>query len=173
MENTFMQKPNVEGAQDAFSSAYSGYHANTQLTRPQDAPQVELPEGKKDEPPHTTVNFRRCWTIDYIWHSTSGLVPTRVLEIPSEAVLRCEEGPPDWFNRLAMLDSYSKLGRLPSGFQGNHNGIPNSRFGSDHVPLMAEFAFVAPPANRGVGRGYQDDDEQLSHGWQDDEETKA
>ncbi|TMW66426.1 hypothetical protein Poli38472_004191 [Pythium oligandrum] len=150
MENSFMQKPNLEGVQDVFRSAYGRYKQNAQSSPYHDAESslelgLQHEEGKKDEPPHTTVNFRRCWTIDYVWYSQNTLVPTRILDIPSEAALRSEEGPADWFNRLAMLDSYSKSGRLPTGFQGNHNGIPNSQFGSDHVPIMAEFEFLRAP----------------------------
>ncbi|KAJ0402637.1 hypothetical protein P43SY_007502 [Pythium insidiosum] len=150
MESSFMQKPNLEGVQEPFRSAYALYRQNAEAVA--SAPEAEQQQqrrppsdaDRRDEPPHTTVNFRRCWTIDYIWYSQRSLVPTRVLDIPSEAVLRAEDGPAGWFNRLAMSDSYSKSGRLPSGFQGNHNGIPNSMFGSDHVPIMAEFEFLHP-----------------------------
>lgn len=143
-----MQNPNLEGVREAFRSSYGSYKINAQNSPFHDVEaSTELalhPEdGKKNEPPHTTVNFRRCWTIDYIWYSQSNLVPYKILDIPSEETLRQEEGPLNWFNRLAMSDSYSKSGRLPSGFQGNHNGIPNSRFGSDHIPLMTELEFLS------------------------------
>ncbi|DBA04628.1 TPA: hypothetical protein N0F65_012211 [Lagenidium giganteum] len=158
LHRSFMQEPNIEGVSERFRSAYAKYKYNRRqyrLANPtaNDDEEEEEEEGSEEqdsnsieaqhgEPPHTTVNFRRCWTIDYIWYSSSTIVPRQVLEIPSERILRSEEGPPDWFNRLAMSDSYSKLGRLPSGLHGNHNGIPNSQFGSDHVPIMAEFEFL-------------------------------
>lgn len=143
MESTFMQKPNLEGVTENFKSAYGMYKQNALSSGVHDEASLKIETGKKDEPPHTTVNYRRCWTIDYIWYSQSSLVPAKVLDIPDESVLRSEEGPADWLNRLALSDSYSKLGRLPSGLHGNHNGIPNSKFGSDHVPIMAEFEFLS------------------------------
>lgn len=144
-----MQKPDIEGVQEPFESAYALYKQNAATSSYHDVDastemSLRPQEGVKDEPPHTTVNFRRCWTIDYIWYSQHTLVPRRILDIPSEAILRSEEGPANWFNRLAMEDGYSRSGRLPTGLQGNHNGIPNSQFGSDHVPIMAEFEFVQP-----------------------------
>ncbi|RLN20330.1 hypothetical protein BBO99_00001508 [Phytophthora kernoviae] len=146
MENSFMQKPNLEGVSEVFRSAYGCYMQNalaSALEHSEDALQTfKVEEGKKAEPPHTTANFRRCWTIDYIWYSRHSLVPSRVLEIPSETELRAEEGPGNWFNRLAMSDNLNRAGRLPSGLNGNYNGIPNSIYGSDHVPIMAEFEFL-------------------------------
>ncbi|KAH7492067.1 hypothetical protein PRIC1_002459 [Phytophthora ramorum] len=146
MENSFMQKPNLEGVSEVFRSAYAFYKPNalaSALEHSEDTLRsLKVEEGKKAEPPHTTVNFRRCWTIDYVWYSKSSLVPSRVLEIPPEGELRAEDGPGNWFNRLALADSLNRSGRLPSGLHGNYNGIPNSVFGSDHVPIMAEFEFL-------------------------------
>jgi endonuclease/exonuclease/phosphatase family metal-dependent hydrolase len=34
------------------------------------------------EPTHTTVTSRRCWTIDYIWYNPASLRPTHLLEVP-------------------------------------------------------------------------------------------
>lgn len=138
-----MQKPNLEGVTENFKSAYGLYKQNALVSGFHDKESLHIEEGKKDEPPHTTVNYRRCWTIDYIWYSQSSLVPAKILDIPDESVLRSEEGPLNWLNRLALADSYNKSGRLPSGLHGNHNGIPNSKFGSDHVPIMAEFEFLS------------------------------
>lgn len=59
--------------------------------------------------------------------------------IPPEAELRSEEGPMDW---LAATMGESDSGRLPCGLNGNHNGIPNSRQGSDHVPIMASLQLI-------------------------------
>jgi endonuclease/exonuclease/phosphatase family metal-dependent hydrolase len=148
MESSFMQKPNLEGIHEAFRSAYASYLPNAASVPDHHIGKklvsTTLEVGNKGEPPHTTVNFRRCWTIDYIWYSRSCLVPTQVLDIPPESILRSEEGPPDWLNRIARSDSYSKAGRLPTGLHGNHNGIPNSKFGSDHLPIMAELEFLSP-----------------------------
>lgn len=137
-----MQAQNVEGVTEHFKSAYKLYKQNALASGFHDKESLKLEESKSFEPMHTTVNYRRCWTIDYIWYSQSSLVPSKILDIPDETVLRSEEGPPNWLNRLALSDSYNKSGRLPSGLNGNHNGIPNSRFGSDHVPIMAEFQFL-------------------------------
>lgn len=143
MENSFMQAQNVEGVTEHFQSAYKLYKQNALASGFHDPETLKIGESKSDEPLHTTVNYRRCWTIDYIWYSQSSLVPSKILDIPDESVLRSEEGPPNWLNRLALSDSYNKSGRLPSGLNGNHNGIPNSRLGSDHVPIMAEFQFLS------------------------------
>ncbi|CAI5745756.1 unnamed protein product [Peronospora destructor] len=154
MESSFMQKPNLEGVSEVFRSAYAFYKPNalaSALEHSEEALQsLKVEEGKKAEPPHTTVNFRRCWTIDYIWYSKSSLVPSRILAIPPETELRAEDGPGNWFNRLAMADNLDRSGRLPSGLHGNYNGIPNSVFGSDHVPIMAEFEFLCASKDRNV-----------------------
>ncbi|RHZ01718.1 hypothetical protein DYB37_004809 [Aphanomyces astaci] len=89
-----------------------------------------------NEPLHTTVNFRRCWAIDYIWYSSEHVRPLSLLEIPSEAELRSEDGPAGWQDK--------SLGNLPADTTTtNQNGIPNSVHGSDHVPLLATFAFTS------------------------------
>jgi len=113
----------------------------------------DIPYGGEYEPPHTTLNYKRAWTIDYIWHSnyilrkggsgrddTSGrLHPqlTNVLEIPSENDLRAEDGPEGWVQRE------KKNGEPLLDPQKNNNGIPNSVFGSDHIPLLAIFFLPA------------------------------
>jgi mRNA deadenylase 3'-5' endonuclease subunit Ccr4 len=38
--------------------------------------------GPQQEPTHTTVTSRRCWTIDYIWYNPASLRPTHLLEVP-------------------------------------------------------------------------------------------
>ena len=65
--------------------------------------------------------------------------------IPSEAELRSEEGPIDW---LAANMGESDSGRLPCDLNGNLNGIPNSKQGSDHIPIMASFEFLEDPKDR-------------------------
>lgn len=137
MHNYFLQRPNIEGLRDEFRSAYRWYCVN-ELARHSKISITKEETVGEFEPPHTTVNYRRCWAIDYIWYSSSNLVPSRILEIPSEAVLRAEGGPPGWFERLAHLDTFQKSGRE----QESQNGIPNSKCGSDHVPLLAELEFT-------------------------------
>ncbi|CEG36739.1 Glucose-repressible alcohol dehydrogenase transcriptional effector CCR4 and related proteins [Plasmopara halstedii] len=152
MENSFMQKPNLEGISEIFRSAYAFYKPNALASALKSSDEaIDVEEGKKSEPPHTTVNYRRCWTIDYIWYTKSSLVPSRVLAIPPESELRAEDGPGNWFNRLVMSDNVNRLGRLPSGLHGNYNGIPNSVYGSDHVPIMAEFEFLCATEEKLVG----------------------
>ena len=89
-----------------------------------------------NEPPHTTVNYKRCQTIDYIWHSPN-LEPTALLEIPSEEELRSECGPPGWEDAVNK-----EKGKYILKTSSNNNGIPNSRYGSDHVPIMARFVLL-------------------------------
>ncbi|OQS06614.1 hypothetical protein THRCLA_01343 [Thraustotheca clavata] len=106
----------------AMKSAYANYRA---LEATPDAPTEDI-----NEPLHTTVNYRRCWAIDYIWYTVDSLKPQAILEIPSEDELRAEDGPEGW-HEVAQLDPTVK----------NYNGIPNSKYGSDHVPIMASFIF--------------------------------
>lgn len=96
----------------------------------------DVANGGKNEPPHTTVNYKRCQTIDYIWHSNN-LLPIELLEIPSEDLLRAEDGPDGWLD--AVNES---LGDGLLNKSSNNNGIPNSKFGSDHIPIMARFVFL-------------------------------
>ncbi|ETW05713.1 hypothetical protein H310_03421 [Aphanomyces invadans] len=119
MENSFL-RPKC-----SMKSAYANYCIGDGS-----ASSAEQVESGGNEPPHTTVNFRRCWTIDYIWFSSEHLRPDSVLEIPSEEALRSEDGPEGW------------QASLPSNAATNQNGIPNSVHGSDHVPLLATFSFT-------------------------------
>lgn len=128
-----------------FRSAYDQYTRLMDKPSPDNHPYVVVDVNQQEEsfgqfePPHTTVNYRRCWTIDYIWYNEKYLRPIRIWKIPSESELRQEEGPPGWLTVMMAEDS---SGRLPAGRRGNHNGIPNSIQGSDHVPIMAEFQFL-------------------------------
>jgi mRNA deadenylase 3'-5' endonuclease subunit Ccr4 len=88
----------------------------------------KMNQGGKYEPPHTTVNYKRCQTIDYIWHSNN-LQPIELLKLPIENELRSENGPDGWQDKV----NASLLNKT------NNNGIPNSKYGSDHIPLMAQF----------------------------------
>ena len=110
----------------AFKSAYRNYNGTN----------AAINRLGVNEPPHTTVNYKRCQTIDYIWHSPN-LEPTALLEIPSEEELRSESGPPGWED--AVNKEKGKCILKPSS---NNNGIPNSRYGSDHIPIMARFVLL-------------------------------
>ncbi|KDO34289.1 hypothetical protein SPRG_19107 [Saprolegnia parasitica CBS 223.65] len=101
-------------------SAYASYRT---LPETPDAPDDDC-----NEPPHTTVNYRRCWAIDYIWYSEETIKAQAILPIPTEAELREEDGPDGW-HAIAQVDPTLR----------NYNGIPNSKHGSDHVPIMAQF----------------------------------
>eukprot|EP00128_Syssomonas_multiformis_P001305 Colp12_sorted_trinity150504_noHs@25422 len=93
------------------------------------------------EPPHTTVTHRRRWTIDYIWYSTTELTPLHVLEIPSEDYLRVEDGPEGWIENYNQEVSQQRKARGVLASGKRHTGIPNSKHGSDHLPIAAVFAF--------------------------------
>ncbi|KNC56074.1 uncharacterized protein AMSG_02086 [Thecamonas trahens ATCC 50062] len=103
--------------------------------------------GGAGEPPFTTYNYKRSWTIDYIFHtpaSTSqanGLELDGLLSLPNiEAVTR-DDGPPGWRDALSSPATLAKYPRLSELAHTPRllNGIPNSLFGSDHVPLVAVF----------------------------------
>ena len=104
-------------------SAYSDYR------RPPGQVDSEL-EGAY-EPPVTSVTYRRAHTIDYIWYS-AGLQTTFLHPLPSEEALRSEDGPPHWKEKV--VDT-----QIQWEDSCNYNGLPNSQWGSDHIPLMASF----------------------------------
>ncbi|KAF0699356.1 Aste57867_10072 [Aphanomyces stellatus] len=122
MENNFLSHAAT------MKSAYASYRLADGT-----ASTSELDAHVSNEPPHTTVNYRRCWTIDYIWYSQEHMTPTSILEIPSEEDLRAEDGPPGWKTGVTDIPQAELC--------LNHNGIPNSQHGSDHVPILATFAF--------------------------------
>jgi len=116
-------------------SAYDIYgHLN-----PKEADKI-LPKegqfGEAFEAPYSTVNYRRSWTIDYCWYSQS-LTLTHLLEIPPERELRLEPGPDDWIQK--ENDQRKNSGKPLLDETQNLNGIPNSKHGSDHIPLLAVF----------------------------------
>jgi CCR4-NOT transcription complex subunit 6 len=94
--------------------------------------------GPEFEPDHTTVTYKRSWTIDYIWYSHSTLRLTHLLEIPPKEALQMEDGSAGWIDRFnEKLEPQEQLDK-----QKNYNGIPNSVFGSDHLPIMAVFELI-------------------------------
>ena len=136
MARSFLQHKDLQPLeQEPFRSAYAAYQQNAK------AHGMETePSRHQNEPPHTTVNYRRCWTIDYVWYTPQWLVPRQVLVIPSERVLRAEDGPLEWRERVAKEAETDVNGN--GSAQRNRNGIPNSKFGSDHVPLLAHIEFL-------------------------------
>jgi len=93
--------------------------------------------GAEYELPYSSINFKRQHTIDYIWYSEDLFELNSLLDIPSEVELKQDEGPPNWVNLENEKRTQSQQTLLD--LQQNHNGIPNSRFGSDHIPLLAVF----------------------------------
>eukprot|EP01135_Chromosphaera_perkinsii_P006851 Nk52_evm6s621 gene=Nk52_evmTU6s621 len=93
--------------------------------------------GKEFEPPFTTCNFKRCWTIDYIFYSSKYLSVSGILEIPQEEHVRRYAGPPGWTKLVNA--SRSRKGQKALDLTKNNNGIPNGEFGSDHLPILATF----------------------------------
>ena len=115
-------------------SAYSRFGAAP--TSEKDAPSTQ-----EFEPGCTTCNYKRCWTIDYIWYDQTSFRPVSLLDIDSEEILRSEPGPDGWYdklNRALVANGKSALSVPPE----KRHGIPNSLHGSDHVPLGAEFEIV-------------------------------
>lgn len=53
-------------------------------------------------------------------------------QLITEEDARSEEGPEGW------KDVAAKQGIAT---EGNCNGLPNSKWGSDHIPIMATFKF--------------------------------
>jgi mRNA deadenylase 3'-5' endonuclease subunit Ccr4 len=75
-----------------------------------------------------------------------------------EEALRAEEGPEGWVERENehRLSEARKKGKNEADVEllrttNNYNGLPNSVFGSDHLPLMAVFECVtaADPTSQG------------------------
>eukprot|EP01130_Rhizamoeba_saxonica_P001578 TRINITY_DN1142_c0_g1_i5.p1 TRINITY_DN1142_c0_g1~~TRINITY_DN1142_c0_g1_i5.p1 ORF type:complete len:253 (-),score=61.58 TRINITY_DN1142_c0_g1_i5:24-782(-) len=81
--------------------------------------------GPEYEPGHTTVTSRRCWTIDYIWYDSNTTTVKSLLKIPEEEELRNENI--NWYEGKDIQEDLQKT------------GIPNSVWGSDHVPIVAIF----------------------------------
>jgi mRNA deadenylase 3'-5' endonuclease subunit Ccr4 len=90
--------------------------------------------GKNFEPDFTTVNYKRCQTIDYIWYSSNTFEVFELLKIPDESECRSEDGPEGWTTKVN-----SKQYKL--NLNENNNGIPNSNFGSDHILIQAKLKF--------------------------------
>lgn len=79
------------------------------------------------EPTFTNYTHNFVGVLDYIWYGVDSIVPTAVMEIPSEQFL---------FGKNA--------GHAAA------DGIPNEKWSSDHIALLAEFQVVK---RHGVGHG--------------------
>ena len=90
--------------------------------------------GYKFEPLFTTLNFKRCETIDYIWYSEKEFKVIELLKIPNKEELTNENGPTNW------IKSIDKEKFDLNEFE-NNNGIPNSKYSSDHVIIQSIFHF--------------------------------
>ncbi len=145
MQNSFLKECNIK-----FRSAYDTY--GLLQKEKQHSPESDEENSSdtskgfiNNEPQHTTVTSRRKETIDYIWYSEDLLRPTHLLEIPAEDVLRKEEGPEGWLareyeRRVQQAEKEGKeKGEVEPQLSTNLNGIPNSVFGSDHLPIAAIF----------------------------------
>jgi len=83
-------------------------------------PEVAEPHARRleedtHEPLFTNFGENFTGTLDYIFYTANSLVPTELLELPEKEDVTV-----------------------------NGHGMPNSRWPSDHISLMAEFAFKAP-----------------------------
>lgn len=85
------------------------------------------------EPNFTSVTYKRAYTIDYIFYSAELLTLSSVSKISDEEELRQEDGPSGWQDKLEGFNFVSG---------NNYNGIPNSKWGSDHVPICASFQII-------------------------------
>lgn len=97
--------------------------------------------GAQYEAPHTTYNYKKGGsTIDYIWYSDH-LKLVGLLELPSVEELQSESGPIGWVDRVN--EAYLREGKQPKILDPsrNNNGIPNSKFSSDHIPILASFRY--------------------------------
>lgn len=72
-------------------------------------------------PEFTSYNYRRKWTIDYIFYQPDKVQVSELARLPSVAEVTADPGPVSW-------DPQSR-------------GIPNSLIPSDHVPLRANFTW--------------------------------
>ena len=73
------------------------------------------------EPNFTTFNYRRRWTIDYIFYNMNSLKVTHLLKLPTSSELDAPQQ-----NNSSNLT--------------NSSGIPNSEYPSDHLALLATFS---------------------------------
>lgn len=75
------------------------------------------------EPSFTNYTYTFKGVLDYIWYGTDSIVPTAVLEIPSEPML---------LGRLAIEEA----------IDSDDFAIPNEQWSSDHIALVADFQLL-------------------------------
>lgn len=88
--------------------------------------------------PFTSYNFRRRATIDYIYYQTGSLRLNAVLQVPSIDQVEASPGPEGWRDVARLKKEWPDTAEVRDGLCP---GIPNAAFGSDHIPIMAEFSF--------------------------------
>ena len=93
------------------------------------------------EPHCTTVNYRRCWSIDFVLYSCHQLAPVGLMRLPTEEELRSEIGPDGWDVAVNQRREKTKTDP-PLDLARNNSGIPNSHHGSDHIPVVADFDWL-------------------------------
>ena len=108
-------------------SSYSNYLLNQ--NKEQEEPEIN----GKYEPLTTSVTHKRSHTIDYIFYSYNYLRVDSLQKLPTEDELRSEEGDEDW--KLKLKDFVFEKNK-------SYNGIPNSQWGSDHIPIAASFKLL-------------------------------
>lgn len=126
MTQTFMQRQpdSASGGKTAvgpFESAYNQYQG---AVRGELLPEAEVKCGK-GEPGFSTITHRRRNNIDYIFHNQQ-LAPLSVLSEPPLDRVVCDK----------PMEATGD--HIPDGIV--RHAIPNSLFGSDHMPIMAVFA---------------------------------
>jgi len=76
----------------------------------------------------TSVSYRTSKHIDYIYFSSEQFEVRHLQTLPEETELRSECGPDNWQSRVPdMIFDENK----------NYNALPNSQWGSDHIPIAA------------------------------------
>ena len=102
------------------------------------------PDAEEKEPEYTTYNFKRAWTIDYIFYSQTSLGLDALLSLPPTDDMIAEDGPPGWLEPLLddpdALQKYPRVAQYGQDQPSLLNGIPNTVYGSDHLPITAVFS---------------------------------
>jgi CCR4-NOT transcription complex subunit 6 len=106
--------PHVACTQLPLTSAYSTVWEASNAHDAKLAKQKQRLDAKLHEPAFTNLTKDFKGTLDYIWYTSNSLLPTAVLELPSEAEV----------------------------VVGPNEFMPNATYSSDHIALMSEFQYV-------------------------------